>query len=262
MKLFQISMPRSRSTFLFESTKEWQKNRYGLLEVDRHPELFLEWGRNMELHDRKTDDHYTSELYPIIKDDTIRMHFVWPPILGDTSARNHYKLQLLKQEKLHGREYIIKGTLNFADNCEEIFNFFNDRKIILTTRNDKEAMMMSFFFAWETKLFQARANNIEYYQSVLQKGVVVSKDIVYDYIPFVQQFDKIKTHLEKNNIKFTILTYEDMADHTTISETLGTDEWRRFCPSDGLSFHIEKDYTTLIHNYDEIKELLIEENII
>ena len=262
MKLFQVSLPRTRSTLLYESTRDWQRETQGLINVDGHSELFLEWGRNMELVDRKTEESHTTELYPMIHEDGIEMHFVYPHILKTTSARNKYKINLLRKERDSGREYLIKGTLNMAESCEEVFDFFSDRKIILTTREDREAMMMSFFFSWEIKMFHARKNNLEIYKDRMNKGVVVPNQIIYDYIPFVRQYDKIEAHLKTSNIQYTVLTYEQLEDSNVISETLGTDEWKRYVSKDTVPIHIEKNYRNLIHNYDEVLEILKKENVL
>jgi hypothetical protein len=257
MKTFLISLPRSRSTLVYELLRGYHIQKYGLKEIHNHPEFFLEWGRNMELCDRKVNKYFTTELYPVAHKNGVEMHFVYPWILKDTESRNHYKINLLKQEKQLGNEYYIKGTLNIAKNCKEILDFYKDRKIIITEREDVESMYMSFFFAWESKIFHARHNNLELYKNKLNKGVIVPEQIILDYILFVEQLNKIKQYLKDNNFNYSVLTYEDLENIDTISDVVETDEWKNYADFNSLPIEIKKDYKKLIHNYNEVKEILI-----
>lgn len=262
MKLFQVSLPRTRSTLLFESTREWQKQTENLLLIEGHPEFFLELGRNMELVNRKKEKCHTTELYPLANEKGINTHYVWPHILKTTEARNKHKIDLLRKERELGREYLIKGTLNMAESCEVIFDFFKDRKIILTTRDDKEKMMMSFFFSWESKLFHARNENINLYKDKMREGVTVPIKLIYDYIPFVKQFNKIENYLITSGINHEVVTYEELEKEDKISELVGTDEWKKYNNENSVPIHIEKDYKKLIHNYDEVLEILKQEHML
>lgn len=262
MKTFLVSLPRTRSSLVHELLHGYNTNKLGLKEVEGHSELFLEWGRNMELCDRKVDEYHTTELYPTIGESGIEMHFVYPWILKDTLTRNRYKLDLLKKEKEAGREYSVKGTLNIREGYEEILDFYKDRKIIITEREDVEAMYMSFFFAWESKIFHARQNNLDLYKRKMQDGVVVSKEIILDYIPFVKQMDTIKQYLKDNSFNYSILTYEELDDTDVISYAIGTEEWKKYADFNSLPIEIEKDYKKLIHNYDEVKQLLIDSGVL
>lgn len=259
-KILQISLPRSRSTIVYDLLKNYQKS-LGLKEVEGHPELFLEFGRNMEFHNIKDNEQHTSEMYPVIKNNVLSMHYVYPYILGDTKSRNLYKLELLKKQKNIGIEYQIKGTLNFANCIDEIINFFNDRKILITTRKNLIDAEMSFYFAWTTKLFHARKNNIDRYHDYLTKGVYVDPQLVKDYKPFLNQLNFIIDHLKEKKCNYEILYHEDMSNKeniiSSINKIVGTDEWLKFANWDNLPIYTEKDYRKIIHNYDEIKELSI-----
>lgn len=262
MKQFLISLPRTRSSLVYELLRGYNVRKHGLKETVGHSEFFLEWGRNMELCDRKVNKYHTTELYPVAHENGIEMHFVYPWILKDTLSRNKYKLNLLKQEKLRGNEYCIKGTLNIANHCEEILDFYKDRKIIITEREDVESMYMSFFFAWESKIFHARQNNIDLYKRKMQEGVIVPKEIVFDYIPFVKQMDTIKNYIKDNNFNYSILTYEQLENIDVISSAIETDEWKEYADFDSLPIDVDKDYKKLIHNYDEVKQMLIDAGVL
>lgn len=262
MKTFLVSLPRTRSSVVYELLRGYNVHKHGLKEISGHSEFFLEWGRNMELCDRKINEYHTTELYPVAHETGIEMHFVYPWILKNTISRNKYKIQLLEQEKQKGNEYYIKGTLNIASNCKEILDFYKDRKIIITERENIESMYMSFFFAWESKIFHARQNNLDLYKRKMQDGVVVSKEIILDYIPFVKQMDTIKQYLKDNSFNYSILTYEELDDTDVISYAIGTEEWKKYADFNSLPIEIEKDYKKLIHNYDEVKQLLIDSGVL
>lgn len=256
-KVFQISLPRSRSTVFYELIKGYQ-NSLGLQEVEGHPELFLEYGRNMEMHDIREDKKFMSEMYPIIKNDRIIMHYVYPYILENSRNRNLYKLNLLKEQKSKGIEYYIKGTLNLTDTIKEISDFFHDRKIIITSRKNLIDAEMSFYFAWTIKLFHARKNNVDRYKELLEKGVEVDVDLVDQYKPFLEQLKTLTKFFDENNINYDIVYHEDteskdQIEHT-ISNILQTEEWKKYAKWEKLPIFIEKDYKKLILNYDEILE--------
>lgn len=257
-KVLQISLPRSRSTVMYDLIKGYQTH-LGLKEVQGHPELFLEFGRNMEFHDIRQDKRFTSEMYPVIHNDGIEMHYVYPYILGDTRERNLYKLNLLKQQKSQGIEYYIKGTLNLSDSIAEVVNVFADRKIIITTRKNLIEAEMSFYFAWTIKLFHAKANNVDRYREFLQDSVWVDPELVSQYKPFLKQLDIITDYLDTNCIAYETVYYEDTDNQdkiaSTIDNILQTNEWRKYADWNQLPILIEKDYSKLIQNYDEILEL-------
>lgn len=256
-KVFQISLPRSRSTVFYELMKGYQKS-LGLSEVEGHPELFLEYGRNMEMHDIREDQKYMSEMYPVIKNNTIIMHYVYPYILENSRDRNLYKLNLLKEQKNKGIEYYIKGTLNLADSISEIANFFNDRKVVITSRKNLLDAELSFYFAWTVKLFHARKNNVDRYKNILKNGVYVDPALIDDYKPFLKKLDTITSFFKNNKIAYETIYHEDTVNKEKIEEKinsiLNTEEWKKTANWDKLPIYIEKDYSKLILNYDEILE--------
>lgn len=256
MKQFLISLPRTRSTLIFDSLRGYNKEKYGLNIPKGHSELFLEWGRNMELYDHKTQNYFTTELYPISDIYEMKIHFIYPPVFDKTHDRNLYKLSVLQDEKKKGREYNIKGTLNLASTIAEVCAFYNDRKFIITKRDDVESMIMSFFFAWESKLFHARHNNINIYNQAMNKGVTVPDKIIEDYCIFLEQMNIIEKYLMCNNINYDVVTYEELENENVISEIIETDEWKQYRNESQLPIRIDKDYKKLIHNYSHVKDKL------
>ena len=180
------------------------------------------------------------------------MHYVWPSIFNSTKERNSYKIELLKKEKEKGREYNIKGTLNLAENIKDVCDLFKDRKFILTKRKDVESMILSFFFAWESKLFHARSHNLDVYKGKMKQGVTVGQEIIFDYIDWLDQMEIVETYLKENNINHEVVYYEDLKDDDDISEIIKTDEWKQYRNTNDLPIRIDKDYSKLINNYDEV----------
>lgn len=257
MKIFPISIPRTRSSFLYESLRGYYKHVYNMPQPWGHPEIFLDWGRNMELVDRKVEVSHTTEIYPVSHKNEMKVHFIYPPVFDNRYDRNVYKLNVLQQEKDLGREYYIKGTLNIAPNMKEICDFYSDREIIFTTRDDKEKLYMSLMYAWTTKLFHARQNNLDLYKSRMDEGIVVDLEDTRKTVEFINQNEIILDYLKDNNIKHTVVTYEQLENENVISDVLGTDDWIQYREED-IPIHIEKNYRTLIKNYDDVLAVLRE----
>ena len=70
--------------------------------------------------------------------------------------------------------------------------------------------------------------------------------------------DKIKNYLKNNNFNYSVLTYEELNSIDVISYAIETDEWKKYADFNSLPIGIDKDYKKLIHNYDEVKQLLID----
>lgn len=261
MKILPISLPRSRSTFLFESLMGYQEH-LGLLVPLNHSEYFLEHNRNVEFFDAKTGNHVPTEIFPVVFNNRISMQFMYPPLFKDSQSRSDYKLKILREEKDKGREYYIKSTSQISDNIEKIIDFFSDRTVLLTKRQDMIDNVLSAQFAWETKLFHCREDNIDLYMKHVKDGIVLDVSRFHFYINYVlNSFNKVEIYLKENNIKHETLYYEYLTDDDYISEALDTDEWIRYRkPAHILTKHIEKDYSKIIKNYDEcvsvIKDLL------
>ena len=92
--------------------------------------------------------------------------------------------------------------------------------------------------------------------------MVVPRQIVLDYIPFVNKYDTIKKYLITNNFDYSIVTYEDLSDVDVISNILETDEWKNYANFKTLPIEIEKDFKKIIHNYEEVKQILVEQGAI
>lgn len=252
MKFLPISLPRSRSTFLFESLRGYQEH-LGLQVPRNHSEYFLEHNRNVNFFDAKTQTQVPTELIPIVFNDKIVMQFTYPPLFNDSKSRNDYKLKILQEERDKGREYYIKCTSQIADNVKEITDFFSDRIVLLTKRENMIDNILSAQFAWETKIFHCRENNLNIYMNYVNEGVTLDVGRFEVYIKYIlDNFNRVEKYLIENNIPYKTLYYEKLTNDNYISEMIGTDEWIKYRKDKHITTkHVEKDYSKVIKNYEE-----------
>lgn len=256
MKILPITLPRTRSTYLYESLKGYQQH-LGLIKLKTHSEYFLEINRNVEFHDAKTETYHSAEIVPIVANDQLGMHFVYPHLFNNTKDRNHYKLEILKSEKAKNREYYIKGTQAIAPNIAEIVDFFSDRTILLTKRANMVDNVLSAQFAWHTKHFHCRKYNHDIYMRTINEGVELDPEHFKYYFDLIKDFNEIESYLKANGVSYKTFEYERMTDKHYISDVLETDEWEKYRkPEDISTIHIEKDYSKIIRNYNECVQVI------
>ena len=133
---FFLCEPRSRSSILFETAQYWAQQRYGLLPLEGHTELFLEVSRNALHLDAKTDEKFECELYPIANGAELNIHYIYPHVLKTSSARNLHKIEMLRKLRSQGKNYNIKGTMNLVHTIDPMLDFFSDRTFVITRRRD------------------------------------------------------------------------------------------------------------------------------
>ena len=259
---FFICPPRTRSSVLFQLMEFYANQKLGLSPVEGHIELFLEFSHNNLFTDLKTGETQIGELYPVIKQDALHVHFISPPVFKTGAQRNLYKLSVLQKAKTNGVNYNIKGTVNITDTPYEILDFFSDRHIILTKRQDTELYVLSFLYAFTSKLFNARDFNYDRYMEKLNTGVVVPADVINNIDRLLDK--TIKTYklqqmLSDKGIDHTVTYYEDLDTEQKlfdkISQIYATTEWQNYLPShyrELIPIKVEKDYTQCILNYDDI----------
>ena len=234
----------------------WQKEKYDLLVPENHSEIFLEWRRNVQFQDFKTGESHSAEIVPFSRKNKMEIYHVHPPMFETTEERNSYKIQVLKDEKEQGRDYYLKGTLNVAPNISELCELYKDRRFILSERENKIDLYMSFLYAWKIKLFHAHDFN---YKRYLEQMVPVKVDVeqAKTYKNFVDRMEKVKRYMVLNNIDHEVVTYEELEDEDVISELVDTDEWKSYRKDEhNTTLHIEKDYRKLIINYSEVVDVL------
>lgn len=259
---FFICPPRTRSSVLFQLMEFYGNQKLGLSPVEGHIELFLEFSHNNLFTDLKTGETQIAELYPVIKQDALHVHFISPPVFKTAVERNLYKLSVLQQAKTGGVNYNIKGTVNITDTPHEILDFFSDRHIILTKRRNTEMYVLSFLYAFTSKLFNARDFNYDRYMEKLNAGVVVPADVINNIDRLLDK--TIKTYklqqlLSDKGIDHTVTYYEDLDTEQKmfdkISQIYATTEWQNYLPShyrELIPIKVEKDYTQCILNYNDI----------
>lgn len=263
---FFLCAPRTRSSILFETMMYWGNDYYNLLPLHNHMELFLEISKNVLIHDAKVDKQYEAELYPIIRSDGLHIHYLWPPMFQTSVERNLHKLDILQRLKDSGKNYNIKGTINLIHTAEVAVDFFNDRHFVITKRRSLVDNTVSFAYAYMSKLFSARKNNLQLYKDRLEKGVTVPQqllDRIPNHIKEMKQLEDMEQLLDRKKIPYSIVYYEDINTkeqiHNTINSLYNTNSWMNSLPDnidDLLTIHVEKDYSKAITNYDQLVECI------
>ncbi len=263
---FFISAPRTRSSVLFETAQYYCESALNLLPLGNHTELFLEFSQNAEFKDAKTNTTHISELYPVLQQDNLNVHYVYPHIFANGKERNLYKLDILQQQKQKGINYNIKGTLQIADTPDEIIDFYKDRHFVITKRRNLEDYLCSFLVALTTKLFHARPNNVDRYQDILDNQVTVKSDMLdktKKLLDYTKKLWSLERYITDLDYTCTVTYYEDLDTqdniHSTLTKILGTDTWQQYLPENyqqKIPIKIQKDYSKVISNYDEIISVL------
>lgn len=261
---FFLSAPRTRSSVLFETAKFYLEGDCGLKELGNHTELFLEFSQNAQFYDAKVGEYHTCELYPVARGRELSIHFTYPHIFSNLAERNSYKFQMLRQLKAEGVDVNIKGTLQLVASLDEMMDFYSDRKFVITKRKNMMDYVLSYVTAHYTKLFHARHNNIERYRETIAEGITVNVADVPKLSRMLDMTKKcwdVEEELIKRNIPYVITQYEDLDTqeniHKTVTDILGTEEWKQALPNnfeEHLPIKVEKDYSKLILNYDEIAD--------
>lgn len=262
VKPFFISLPRSRSTVLYDRMEGYALAKLGMSRIVGHPEFFLEFSHTDMYFNTKTQQYDDLELYPIPNNNKIDMHFIYPHVFNNSIDRIRYKMDVLAHEKTHGRDYYFKGTMNIFDNYKEIIDFFEDRKLVITKRHDIVEMAISYLYARNVKLFHAKGNNYDYYTSVLARGTEIKEselDDMPEYIKYLLLVDDVEKYIKDKNYNYCITYYEDMETddliNLKIDEIYETPEWRSDVKitAGSTPIKVEKEYSNVIKNYADVR---------
>jgi len=236
----------------------------GLTNIKNHTELFLEFSRNAEFYDTKTGLKDVGEIYPILAPNgDMSIHFIYPHVFKTTAERNLHKLDILKKQKQKGINYFLKGTLEVVDSAPEILNFFSDRHFVITKRRNLIEYTLSFLVAWVTRIFHARRNNKERYQSILNSGVTIPIELMMNdldqFLKYTFYMWDLESYIKTQGWEHTTTYYEDLEDFDSIQKTLSTilndPNWMDCLPpswADNVPIKIPKDYSEIITNYDQV----------
>lgn len=257
MKPFFISPPRTRSSILYSLLEPYVIDNTNLLPIVGHTEPFLHVVQNKTVIDAYTQKHHLTEMFPVMNKNCMNIHYVYPWIYKDNRTSVIEKLKLLQKAKDEGREYYIKGTYNIAEALDETLEFFSDYDVILTLRKDIIELVASTLFAVHTKMFHPSSDTLEIYQSKIDEGMKIDQNTLKDIDGFLEKVCKI--YKLKNKINATVVYYEDLNSQEKIEKFLtsfiGSDKWKnynhRYLPT-----KIEKDYSKIISNYDEMVEVI------
>lgn len=257
-KPFFICPPRTRSTILFESLKPFVYKNTDLLPIIGHSEPFLHTLQNKTMVDHNTNGSHQMEMYPIMTDQSMNIHYVYPWVFKDNKTSVLEKLKMLETARHNGNEYYIKGTYNIADAIDETLQFFGDYDIILTLRKDVTELVCSTLFATQIKMFHKVAGRELLYSKASADSITISEDTIDQIKPFM---DKIGTIYNlRNTIKdATVVYYEDLDTQDKIDDCLsniaGSTEWKdHTAQPQSIPIKLHNDYSSLITNYDQVIE--------
>lgn len=255
---FFICAPRTRSTILFESLTPYVEKHMGLSRLRGHTELFLDVSANAVFHDAKTNEQHSMELLGVANGSNIDIHYVYPNIYETTEARVRSKLRLLQSQRAAGYEYFIKGTLEVTDALDDVLDFYKDFQIVIPMRKDMVEYCLSSVTAWFSRIFHARQNNLDYYQSVLHNGVNVDLVEAEEWLTQLLQYTKACWNI-RNKVETTVVWYEDMAtwDGVVKSGTVitGDPHWASHISPEHfttLPILVEKQYENILPQYDSL----------
>lgn len=256
-----ICPPRTRSSVLFETCASYIEAAYDIPTLDEHTELFLHTSRNATYVDAKTGTVHDMELMPIIKNNELSIHYIWPHVYGSPKEATQGKFQTLANLKSMGQEYFIKGTLQVVEADVRFLEFWADRKFIFTLRENLVELAASWLFARHSRIFHMRPNNVQNYHEALQAGMTVEKEIIDQLWMLFELLEKIQkaiNYVRKKGWANQVVYYEDldtqMAIDRTVTEILGTEDWMKVRPEKKLlPIKVAKNYSTLITNYDQIE---------
>jgi hypothetical protein len=260
-----LSPPRTRSTIIYELMSNYLNKRYGLLKIQNHSELFLQFNAGFFVINNKTHQQNITEMFPLLKHDGIHMHFVYPHVFNSLKERNLYKFDLLRKAKKSGMEFHIKCTLQITETLDEFVDFFKDRKIVITKRRNLANQLCSFLFAHHNKMFHARNNSehLQTYKALIKNGCTINFEEYANEIEYVidrtRRLYAIEKIFECKNIDYDVVYYEDTNTEeklfSEIDRILANSNWRNYLESYN-DFVVKKeiDYSKVILNYDELSE--------
>ena len=269
MSPFFLSPPRTRSTVLYELTANYVKQKYNLLEIKNHSELFLQFNSSVVATNHRVNQTFPTEMIPLVYNDCIHMHFIYPYMFENLRQRNLHKLDVLRQEKENGRNYHIKGTLQVSETPEEIIEFFSDRHFVITKRRNTLDQLLSLLYAKETRQFTVRQidNSMRTHAENLSNGVVISdcEEVARYVIEKSQVIYNLESFIRDKGLTCSVVYYEDLNTtekiFTALSTILDDAAWHHSLPDNyenNLVIDMKMDYSKAIVNYEEVKSKLLD----
>lgn len=264
-KPFFICPPRTRSTILFESLKPFVYENTNLLPIIGHSEPFLHTLQNKTITDHRTRETHLMEMYPIMTDQSMNIHYIYPWVFNDNRTSILEKLKMLEQARRNGNEYYIKGTYNMADAMDEVLKFFEDYNIIITLRKDIIELVCSTLFATHIKMFHKIPGHEELYIDASENRITISDEIISQIKPFMNKLGTIY-NLRNTLVDATVVYYEDLDTQNSIDDCItmlaGISDRKEYTPEllstdNELPIKLDNDYKSLITNYDQVAERII-----
>jgi len=272
-----FSMPRSRSTALLTLATPYMENSLGLHSLGGQTEFFQEYSYRYITDDMQRDRKYSMEYFPLNRENSpITHHFVYPAIYNSKFQRTNHKLQVLNQEKIAGREYNIKimaEDIFIGDNKldekydRNIFDFFSNRKYVITRRKDIKGMSFSLLVSMHTNLWHKRNANEFKYADLQQKPITINPGLCTSIIPSLRaaaMMDLFENYIERSGYSHNTFYYEDLTTVEDMKVALDTvfenKIWREYINDEFIEYSLPKplnlNYKEIITNYDEINDII------
>lgn len=256
-KPFFICPPRTRSTILFETLKPFVYENTNLLPIIGHSEPFLHTLQNKTITDHRTSQTHLMEMYPIMTDQSMDIHYIYPWVFNDNRTSILEKLKMLEQARRDGNEYYIKGTYNMAEAMDEVLKFFEDYEIIITLRKDIIELVCSTLFATHIKMFHKISGHASLYNKASANNITISDEIIDQLGSFMDKLGTIY-NLRNTLVDPKVIYYEDLDSKdkidSCIADLAGTDSVTKFETNNDLPIKLDNDYSSLITNYDQVAE--------
>lgn len=263
---FFLSPPRTRSTLLYELAEDAAINYHGLRPIINHSELFLEFNYSNKVFNYRENVEYPTELYPIIRDGNVHIHYIYPYVHNSLEKRNNYKVKILKEARDLGLEFYFKGTMQCAE-CPDLVEFYKNRHWVITKRKDIVEQIISTLYAGTISIFTIRQDEakIKAYNKATSQKVTINlsgssrEEYIKTFIPRVNKTHAIERELILKGIDYTIAYYEDLETEDAIVEKMieiiGDKNWK---PKHGFSPTVKRSipYEDLIENYSEVRNYI------
>lgn len=267
-----VSMPRSGSTILFELGKEYAVRNLGMKDLGKHSEIFSRYTHNMVAKDVYTDLQHSMELFLVNDKDPhypANIHYVTPSFFASDREAIIHKIKVFMLEQDRGFEHYIKIMANsFVEAPEELMGLYKNRKFILTRSRNLRKSALSLVYSRTTGLWHYRNSNSEEWNSYKEDPIYINPgmvEVIWPDIKVYKNMDNWENKLSIRGADYMVIYKEDIENEDSlygeVDKIFETRDWRETLTEDwaeNLPQRIEKDYSKLIQNYDQIASLIDE----
>lgn len=267
-----VSMPRSGSTILFETAREYAVRQLGMRDLGRYSEIFNRFTYDVVAWNKEKETQAAMELFTINNKDPnmpMTVHLVNPPIFEGYRESVIHKIRVLMKEQEKGFEHYLKiMAFDFWQAPDELIELYKKRKFVLTRSRNIKNSAMSLIYSRYTNLWHARQSNWYKWEDAARDPVHINPglvEVIWPQIKVYQNMDNWEHKLSERGLEYMVVYKEDLEDFDKvcgeIDKIYETNHWRETLSPELLSnlpFKREKNYKELISNYDQIYNLVSE----